>query len=414
MSLPETWDSGPFAAGLAPGQTSRATKYQETKRDWSQLWKNEIQKAQKPSFHFWRAVSKCRSPTHSTTKRMGRPPKPPLQTDPWTCPCPHSIRGTSSLLLEEQTRETVIVLTSSCCSRGPSKSLPECSVWPLINFYWLRRQEPWSVTLSPLVFTSLSPSLNPVASPYKHPLSETIQSSAWLALCPLPRLSHTVVTLLPVPSPTQLNVAGDSHGHSDLSHWNSWSLTLWEFSAFPDNQTAHPMSILSPFLPNLGSVTFSVKWWILNIFGFEGHHRYATSTQLCSLANQSLCPEPCMISSLASNFPCFLPCSYFQLNSYWNRTEKLEANRKQCPQTLPMRTRVQKPTFWVLWTHCFCFWWGQPSSSRTQGPTLGFLCISYFHSLMGCLSQYTNTMIFLCMCAKSSQLCPTLLWPYGL
>ena len=144
---------------------------------------------------------------------------------------------------------------------------------------------------------------------------------------------HPVVTLLLVPSPTQLNVAVDSHGHSDLSHWNSQSLTLWGFSAFPDNQTACPMSILSPILPNLGSVTFSVKWWILNIFGFEGHHLCTTTTQLCSLENQSLCPEPYMISSLTSDFPCFLPYSYFQLNSYWNRTEKLEANRKQRPQT---------------------------------------------------------------------------------
>ena len=41
------------AAGLAPGQTSpQATKYQETKKDWGQLWKNEIQKAPKPNFHF--------------------------------------------------------------------------------------------------------------------------------------------------------------------------------------------------------------------------------------------------------------------------------------------------------------------------------------------------------------------------
>ena len=225
---------------------------------------------------------------------------------------------------------------------------------------------------------------------------------------------HPVVTLLLVPSPTQLNVAGDSHGHSDLSHWNSQSLTLWGFSVFPDNQTACPMSIISPILPTLGSVTFSVKWWILNIFGFEGHHLYTTTTQLCSLANQSLCPEPYMISSHASNFPRFLPYFYFRLNFYWNRTEKLEANRKQRPQTLPLRTHVHKPTFRVLWTHCFCFWWGQPSSSRTKGPTLGFLCISYVHSLLGCLSQYTNTVIFLCMCAKSSQLCPTLLWPYRL
>ena len=28
-----------------------------------------------------------------------------------------------------------------CCSRGPSKALPELLVWSLINFYWLRKAE---------------------------------------------------------------------------------------------------------------------------------------------------------------------------------------------------------------------------------------------------------------------------------
>ena len=280
--------------------------------------------------------------------------------------------------------------------------------------YWLRRPRALVSNIITSCLHILFPQFKSYGQSLKTPpFREHSVICLILTVPPPPAKPHPVVALLLVPSSTQLNVAGDSHGHNDLSHWNSWSLTLWGFSAFPDNQTACPMSILSPVLPNLGSVTFSVKWWILNTFGFEGHHLYITTTQLCSLANQPLCQEPYMISSLASNFPCFLPPSYFQLNSYWNRTEKLEANRKQCPQTLPMRTRVHKPTFQVLWTHCFCFWWGQPSSSRTQGPFLGFLCISYFHSLLGCLNQYTNTMIFLCMCAKSFQLCPTLLWPMG-
>ena len=33
----------------------------------------------------------------------------------------------------------LLVFTPPCCSRGPNKALPEFLVWPLINFYWLKK-----------------------------------------------------------------------------------------------------------------------------------------------------------------------------------------------------------------------------------------------------------------------------------
>ena len=34
---------------------------------------------------------------------------------------------------------SLLVLAPTCCSRGPSKALPEFLVWPLVDFYWLRK-----------------------------------------------------------------------------------------------------------------------------------------------------------------------------------------------------------------------------------------------------------------------------------
>ena len=57
---------------------------------------DKIRKDQKPNCHFRRAGSKSRvlhmRPAHTTTKGVGRPPKPRL----WTHPYPHPIEGASS------------------------------------------------------------------------------------------------------------------------------------------------------------------------------------------------------------------------------------------------------------------------------------------------------------------------------
>ena len=50
-----------------------------------QIMNNKIQKDQKPNCHFWGVEGKIRVlhiiPAHSTTKEVGRPPKPPFQPD---------------------------------------------------------------------------------------------------------------------------------------------------------------------------------------------------------------------------------------------------------------------------------------------------------------------------------------------
>lgn len=69
------------------------------------------------------------SPKHSTTRGAGKPPKPPLWPDPWTCPYPHPVKGTSSPPTSGSTWRDP-VFTPSCCSGGPSKAWPEVLVCP--------------------------------------------------------------------------------------------------------------------------------------------------------------------------------------------------------------------------------------------------------------------------------------------
>ena len=62
-------------------------------------------------------------------QRWGETPEPPFQPDPWTHPYPHSHKEPARPHLREQ----------ALCSRAPSNALPEFLVWPLVNFYWLRK-----------------------------------------------------------------------------------------------------------------------------------------------------------------------------------------------------------------------------------------------------------------------------------
>ena len=78
-------------------------------------------------------------PAHTTTKGVGKPPKPPLWPDLWTRPYPHPIEGSSSSSLGSKEGNLLLVFTPSCCHRSPNKALPEFLVWPLINFFCLRR-----------------------------------------------------------------------------------------------------------------------------------------------------------------------------------------------------------------------------------------------------------------------------------
>ena len=63
------------------------TKYRKTKKDQLLLLKSREQK---------QGVGRKNSilrmpPAHSPTKRVGKPPKPLLQPNPWTQPYPHPI-----------------------------------------------------------------------------------------------------------------------------------------------------------------------------------------------------------------------------------------------------------------------------------------------------------------------------------
>jgi len=54
-------------------------------------------------------------------------------------PSPH-IRNQGALPRWVSKRGNLLFILTPCfCSRSPKKTLPEFPVWPLINFYWLRR-----------------------------------------------------------------------------------------------------------------------------------------------------------------------------------------------------------------------------------------------------------------------------------
>lgn len=97
---------GAFAAGPAPGQTAPpATGNKEREGlqvtacvcSWDRVWTKDS-KRPKTQLPLPRCQGKGRvlltPPAHTTTKRVGRPPRTPLWPDLWTCHHPHP--GTSS------------------------------------------------------------------------------------------------------------------------------------------------------------------------------------------------------------------------------------------------------------------------------------------------------------------------------
>ena len=69
---------------------------------------------------------------------VGRPSKPSLQSHSWIHSpltlCKRKARPPSG----SEQGNSLLVFTPLCCSKSPSKALPEFPVWSLINFYWLR------------------------------------------------------------------------------------------------------------------------------------------------------------------------------------------------------------------------------------------------------------------------------------
>ena len=84
-------------------------------------------------------------PTQGATKGVSRPPKLPLQSNPWICPSFHPFKGSGSPLPPCGCRgeQGKLFLVLSCFSTSPSKALPEFLIWPVINLYWLKSTRTW-------------------------------------------------------------------------------------------------------------------------------------------------------------------------------------------------------------------------------------------------------------------------------
>ena len=107
------WDLGPFTKVLAPGQTSGlgAMEYNHTLRDWKQLNACTIRKVthkkvekgqnQQPFPRCWEQKQGM-VPAQSTTKGMGRPPKPPLKPQPINVLPPSPTKGASQPFSEDE------------------------------------------------------------------------------------------------------------------------------------------------------------------------------------------------------------------------------------------------------------------------------------------------------------------------
>ena len=117
---------------------------------WGKLWTKRYTKAKKPNCHFWRALSKnkvflakrgyCTSPLHTapptgSAKHLTSPAQP-LDT---SLPSPHIRKHLPYLQGAREGAREPVVFTPSCSYRSPNKVSCEFPVWPLVNFYWLRK-----------------------------------------------------------------------------------------------------------------------------------------------------------------------------------------------------------------------------------------------------------------------------------
>ena len=82
---------------------------------WGKLRTIRYKKTKNPTVTSEETGALCMPLAHTTTKGVGKPPKPPLQPDPWTHSHPHSTKGTSlpTPLGSKQSRELVACSLSS-------------------------------------------------------------------------------------------------------------------------------------------------------------------------------------------------------------------------------------------------------------------------------------------------------------
>ena len=115
-------------------------------RNWGKFWTNNTKRPKNPAAAFEEPREKagyCAHPLHTTSPKgwanhlnhpFGLTPGHTPTLTPYKEQAHPPSQGAS-----KQRGDLLCVLTPPCCSRGPSKGLPEFLVWPLIGFYWLRR-----------------------------------------------------------------------------------------------------------------------------------------------------------------------------------------------------------------------------------------------------------------------------------
>ena len=126
---------------------SWGTKYSKSINNEKELCLHIADKSwEKYNCHFWRTESKsrglCMPPTCTTLKGWGgQAPSATPRPNPWTCPYPHPIEGTSSPLLSEKVNEgTWWLLQCLYAEAGVlNKAFTEFLLQHLINCSWLRK-----------------------------------------------------------------------------------------------------------------------------------------------------------------------------------------------------------------------------------------------------------------------------------
>ena len=107
--------------------------------NWSKFWTKRY-KAKKKKHHPTAGFLKSqkqkqgKAPCTQHHKGMSKPPKPPLQPDPWTHPYT-TFNEQASVPSESWQGSLLLVLAASCSRhRSPSKAFSEFLAWPLVSF----------------------------------------------------------------------------------------------------------------------------------------------------------------------------------------------------------------------------------------------------------------------------------------
>ena len=78
-------------------------------------------------------------PAHNTSRGWANHPSHASGPTPGHTPTLTPYKEPAHPLLGNEQGNLLLVFVPPCGSRGPNKALPEFLVWPLINFFWLRR-----------------------------------------------------------------------------------------------------------------------------------------------------------------------------------------------------------------------------------------------------------------------------------